>query len=402
MATPYRHRPLLALGLCGLLASSLAHGVANDAAMAPNEGESRALYWQGHEALKQGEWQAALEHFQSLEQRLLRQEPGSADAAVYWQAYALAKARRKAEAQAAVQRLLRDHPASRWAGDAQALLADSASPPATPEDDREDLVLIAIEGLLSAPPERAAPLLTKVLEGDYSTRAKKRALFVLSQSDLPDALDRVIGVARTGESALAKEAIQMLGINGQERAMDALYQGSSDAKLRGQVLQAWMIADRKDLVLNVARSEADSRTRKKAVHLLGAMGAIEELQVLFASGSDPELKSAVLQALGIAGATEALLMVARAPGDAKLRAKAIESLGVAGASAQLLTLYQQDTSAETRDAVLKGLLISGDGKALAKLYASASTDAEKRALLKVLTQLGDDSALDAIEAALDR
>ena len=55
------------------------------------------------------------------------------------------------------------------------------------EDPNEVLKVAALEALISAPPERALPLVIKVLDTDNTDEVKERALFVLSQIDLPGA-----------------------------------------------------------------------------------------------------------------------------------------------------------------------------------------------------------------------
>ena len=55
-----------------------------------------------------------------------------------------------------------------------------------PTDD-EELALAAMEGLMAQPPERALPIIKKVLAGSQTTLVKQRALFVLSQIDSPEA-----------------------------------------------------------------------------------------------------------------------------------------------------------------------------------------------------------------------
>ena len=54
--------------------------------------------------------------------------------------------------------------------------------PGLAQDD-EDLKFAAIEALITAPPERAMPIVQRVLAGDASDELKGRALFVLSQID---------------------------------------------------------------------------------------------------------------------------------------------------------------------------------------------------------------------------
>jgi outer membrane protein assembly factor BamD (BamD/ComL family) len=82
--------------------------------MAPSNKASNALYWEGQAALKQSDWSTALRRFQDLENQLLKSEPKSVDAALYWQAYALVQAKRTAEARNVIGRLRREFPDSRW------------------------------------------------------------------------------------------------------------------------------------------------------------------------------------------------------------------------------------------------------------------------------------------------
>ena len=67
------------------------------------------------------------------------------------------------------------------------------APPGTRGDraptDDEELAIAALEGLMAQPSERALPILKKVLAGSQSTLVKRRALFVLSQIDGPEARD---------------------------------------------------------------------------------------------------------------------------------------------------------------------------------------------------------------------
>src|SRR5262249_17789090 len=97
--------------------ASAAHAASNDE-MAPTDKQLNQLYWQGHEALKNADWDAALKRFVDLERQLRTKEPKNADAAIYWQAYTLTQAKRTTEAKAAVERLHHDFPTSRWNKDA--------------------------------------------------------------------------------------------------------------------------------------------------------------------------------------------------------------------------------------------------------------------------------------------
>jgi hypothetical protein len=393
------------------LAAHAGHA-ASEGDMAPTDKAANQLYWQGQAALKKSDWPTALKRFSDLEHLLREKEPNSADAALYWEAYALTQARRTAEAKATLDKLRREFPSSRWSKDAEALLQQGspAAVKSVTEEGDEDLAEIALEGLMGAPPERALPLLKKVMQGNHSIKVKKRALFVLSQLDDGVGLGIVVDVAKgTTDPELREEAIRILGISGEDRAIERLrelYASSKDAHEKRQILDAYLVADRKDLVLAAARGESDPRVRAHAIRTLGALDASEELKQLFDATTDDASRRAIIDALGVAGNSAALAAIA---GDARqpeeIRIAALHALGVAGdrgGQDALVGLYGQANTPALRDAVLQGLLVSGDSDAVLALYRNAKSVDEKKALLRTLTAMDDDAAIDAIEAELDK
>src|SRR5262245_29233796 len=108
------------------------------------------------------------------------------------------------------------------------LALSSISSVAIAQDDKEELKMEALRALMSAPPERALPIVTKVLKGNGSDELKKQALFVLGQIDLPEARTVLVDTARTGDAELRHEAIRSIGIGGDEAALaelGAIYSG---------------------------------------------------------------------------------------------------------------------------------------------------------------------------------
>ena len=398
--------PLRALSLALALAAGTAVAAPDDRAMAPKGSASQALYWQGHEQLKQGRWEQALQQFVELERQLRRDEPAAADSALYWQAYAQRQGRRVAETRATVERLQREYPQSRWLADAQSLLVApaAATSAAADAEEREDLVESALAGLLSAPPERALPLLQRVIAGNYSARSKERALFVLSQIDDPQASAQILQIARGGEPDLRDRAIRMLGISGNDaarQALQTLYRDSAELTVRQSVLHAWMITADSASVLQAAQTDASADLRAEAVRLLGAMGALDELRQLLSASTDLDVQKSALDSLGIAGASDDLAAVATGKAALPLRMQALRGLGIAGAGEQLVALYPRLESAELKAAAREGLLISGHQSGLRQLYNTAQDADEKRELLKLVSLLGGDDALDAIEQAIE-
>ncbi|MGB0134877.1 HEAT repeat domain-containing protein [Dokdonella sp.] len=391
------------------LITGVAVQAASDRAMAPSDQQLAELYWQGHEALKNADWSKARENFSRLEAELQKKEPASADAAVYWQAYALLQARRTAEARATVERLQRTYPDSRWLGDAQDLLRQTRGGVKIAEgDDDEGLAEIAVVGLLQAPADRALPILRKVLSGSQPIKVKKRALFVLSQIDEAAALDTLTEFAKSSNNPeLRSEAIRMLGISGDEPAIQKLhdiYAATGSLEDKRSIIQAWLIADRPDLVLQSARNEPDEELRRDAIQALGAMDATAELRSLFESEKSPENSKAILQSLGVAGDTETLVRIAASDQPEELRVEAIRAIGIADGSdagTTLAGIYKKTSSEEIRSAALEGMLIAGDSEAMLNLYREAGSREEKKALLRMITITDGDAALDLIEAELD-
>ncbi len=399
---------LLALALAFVAAPAFA--VLDDGAMAPSDQAANRLYWQAQSALRAADWSTALQRFEQLEQQLREREPQSADAALYWRAYVLVQLRRTTEARTLIDRLHREFPASRWGKDADALLtpaqpatAAAGKSSASGEDDLADA---AVEALLTASPERAIPLLDKVLKSQRSLRTKQRALFVLSQLGDPRALDRVIEVTRGhADPALRAEAIRILGIGGEARGAERLreiYAGSQDAAEKRQVIDAWLIADRKDLILAAARTESDPKLRAHAVQMLGALGATAELGQLFDATADADSRSAIVRALGIAGeGARAAAIAADTRQPESVRAAALEAVGLSGKGGeQLVGLYAKANTEGLRDATLRAMLIAGDSAGLRRLYGEVRTPEEKKAVLRVLGMLDSDATLDLIERAL--
>lgn len=321
--------------------------------------EPAALYWQGHAALGDGDWVLALQRFSDLEQRLRRSEPTVADAAIYWQAYALARAGRLDETVAMVKRLRREFPRSRWNDDAARLLRSGG---ASAEVGGGEQATASLETLMSLPPARAIPRLVALLQDRQPQQLKKRALFVLSQIDDPGAVAQLVAVARSRDPELRAEAVRLLGVIGAKDEFREVYAAARDIASKRQALNAMGVAGADAALAEVARSDAD-----------------------------PELRRSALQALGVSGRIDVLFRVARSHGDSAIRREAIQALGVAGGDRELLTLYPQVIrTPELRDAVLRSLLVAADERVVLVLYQRARTPELKRAVLRVLREAGHD------------
>jgi HEAT repeat protein len=367
------------------------------------------LYKDGTNDLNESKWQQAVEQFSEVAAMKGRR----ADAALYWKAYALNKAGHRVEAESTIAALRRDFPRSDWLKDAGALelqIKQGSGQTVDPggESD-EDLKLLAINSLMNSEPERAIPLLQGVLANPKnSTKLKERALFVLAQSDSPQATQIIGGIAR-GQSGsdLQVRAIHYLGISGTRysKLLQDIYAASSDVNVKRAVLQAYMTSGAKEPVLAAARGEKDAQLRQSAIHQLGAMGARNELQQLYGSTSSTEDKEAILQAFGVAGDSDDLIRVATTQGETRVRERAIRSLGPFGgekARPALVQIYTNEKDPELRRAAIQSLYILGDAADLIAL-ARKETDPEmKRKLVEPLSVMGNKEARDYMLEILNK
>lgn len=267
----------------------------------------------------------------------------------------------------------------------------------------ESLKMSALEALISAPPERALPIVTKVLGGGSSPVLKERALFILSQIDLPAAQDLLVQTARSGDTNLRLEAVRMIGIGGNPESLASLgyIYSSGDSDTKEAVLQAYLIADDRDAVYQVALDSKDPDEFENAVQMLGTMGATEELRKL---RDRPGAAEILIQAYAVAGDVETLTALASDRSDPERQAQAIHGLGIAGGSevgTVLGEVYRNTDDVKVREAALQGLLISGDDQAVLALFRASKDAEERKELLRTLVTMDSDAAWDLIDATLD-
>jgi HEAT repeat protein len=267
----------------------------------------------------------------------------------------------------------------------------------------EDLALAALEGLMAQPAERALPIIKKVLAGSQTTLVKQRALFVLSQIGSPEAQAILAQTSRSSDAALRGEAIRSIGIGGDPKALDALQEvyKAGDHDVKRDVLQAWMIAGRKEAVYQAALNGKSEEESNDAIRMLAVMGATDELRKL---GDRPNAASGLVDAFAISGDLASLRKIAEGSGDRSLRLDAIRKIGMVqgdGARAALRDIYSRSTDEEIKEAALQGMLMSGDEQGVLTLYRGAKTSNEKRVLLRYLSMMDGDAALQAIDSALE-
>ena len=292
---------------------------------------ARRSYEKAMKLLEERQWDPAI-------QELTEAAAGDAtraDGALYWKSYALKKSGQLDQALATLKELEKSHPNSRWLNDVKALeveVRQAAGRPVSPEEaSDEDLKLMALNALVHSDPERALPLLEKLLRGANSPKLKERALFVLRQSRSPKARDMLVAVARESNPDLQMKAIHALGIMGgteNRQALADLYAGAADAAVKRAILRSFMVSGEWERLLDIAKGEKDTELRKEAVRQLGIMGkrSADALAGLYGTETDKAVRREVLNALFIQNNAKALVDIARKETDRELKTEAVSKL----------------------------------------------------------------------------
>ena len=283
------------------------------------------------------------------------------------------------------------------------LLATSSLAQNDTADDADSLRMTALEALISAPPERALPIVDKVLAGNHNAELKERALFILSQMETPESQSRLLAFANDSQGELQAEAIRMIGIGGDKDALAALgdIYRNGDGDVREAVLEAYLIAGDKDAVFNLAINTENEKEFSDAVNMLGAMGANEQLRELRGRAG---LSESLIEAYAISGDSESLRELAMDDSNPEMQKRAIEALGIVGGDEVeqiLVALYDSSDNSDIRESALEGMLIAGHDAGVLELYGKADNAAEKRRLLEFLVMMDSDAVWELIDSALE-
>jgi len=231
------------------------------------------MYQEGTRALDRSKWDDA--------SRLFAQEADGkgprADAALYWKAYAESRLGHRENALAAIAMLRRDFAASRWLNDAQALEVDlkqqTGNPVSPDAEQNEDLKMLALNGLLHSDPDQAVPIIEKLLRKSSSRKLKERALFVLTQSKSPKAM-QLLHDAATGlfNPDVQVQAIHMYGIgHGNADDLVKIYGTAKEPEVKREVANALFIQHNAKAMIELARKETNSALKQELVQKLSVM-----------------------------------------------------------------------------------------------------------------------------------
>lgn len=367
-------------------------------------------YRQGTRAIDNREYERAVTSFD----RVIDTKAPRADGAYYWKAYALNKLGRRDEALAVLAEVPKQFPQSRWINDAKALeveVKQASGQGVSPESQTdEDLKLFAISALSNSEPERAIPLLEKLLnDGKNSPNLKKKALFVLAQSRSDKARDIVAQYAKNGSNPdLQLSAVEFLGTYRSKESRQTLadvYAAVNDVTVKRAVLRGFMISRDTEHLFNAAKSESNPDLRREAIHQLGAMQAQNELGQLYASETNADLKDAIIQSIFISRGTDKLMEIAKTEKDARLRGTAIRHLGLMRTEKTadaLASMYGSESDKTIKSQIIQALFIQQAAKQLVEVTRKEKDPELKKHAVQRLGMMKSKESTDYLMELLNK
>jgi HEAT repeat protein len=347
------------------------------------------VYSEAKDQLDEGDYGDAIKGFDEV----IKIHGRKADGALYWKAYALNKAGNKAQALTAIGELRKNYPKSNWLRDASALEQEMRGVTVNPDNiPDEELKLLAIQSLMNSDPEKAVPLLEKIVQGNYPPKLKDKALFVLSQSGSDKAQQILMGLARlNNQPDLQKRAIRYIGMNGNSRnraVLKEIYNTSSDVSVKKSVFQAWLMCGCKEDVAALAHTEKNPELRREAIRYLGMMGGRTELLDFYKNSPDAETREEAVSAMLMCACGHELAEIAQTEKDPRVLGKAINTLGLVGGEeslSALTRLYGTQTDVSVKKKVVNALFLHGAGKEMVAMAKKETNPEMKKELIQKMS-----------------
>src|SRR5262245_32564718 len=256
-----------------------------------SEGEGK-LFREGRDLIGDEEWDKAAVKFREV---IAKYPKGKdTDAALYWLSFALKKLEKYQQADATLQRLIADYPASRWKDDANTMRAELAvvladRPAVTSIDKYDDETkIVVLQSIFQGNAERGAAIAVDILKTDSKAgrRLKEAAITLLGQHRSKAGLDLLVGIVRNEtDLQLRKTAVFWLGQTGDEGVLDLLKEMAGATDTEFSKAAVFSISQHSSpraaaLLVELARNGSSRKVREEAIFWVGQRGgpsAEEEL-----------------------------------------------------------------------------------------------------------------------------
>lgn len=206
---------------------------------------------------------------------------------------------------------------------------------------------------------------------------------------------------------LRRTAIQGVAMQGGKDAtgfLESAYRNTASREEKVVLLESLaMLGGGKEIALQVIRDETDPRLQRRAIELLGMLGATEDLNGLYVSLADRDVRRTVLESMMIANDRDGILHVLRTETEPELRVAAIHGLAVVGlgdATEFLAELYGQASLVERR-AIMESMMMMNDVQGLIALLEQEQDMSLKREMLQLLSAMDSEEATEYLFKLLE-
>ena len=355
--------------------------------------ESDGSYESGKNYLNQKQYEQAILRFD----RTIAAKGARADGALYWKAFAQFKQSKTDDALATIAQLRRDYAQSRYLADARVLEAEVRKPKDLAAIEDDDLLLLAINGLMNSDPPKAIPLIEGVLGRASSLKVKQRALYVLALSDQAQAHQILLNYAKgTGNPDLQREAINYLAQRRNKQKTTStdlldIYNSTQDPAIKMAVLSALRATGASaPLVSVVNNTTAPMAIRQSALSNLTELVSPQEFWNLYQKETDRDLRLQMVSIFSSMGAVDQLNQIVKTEKEPTVRQRAIRSLGNQKAErtgTTLVDIYTAEQDRDTKLAVISALATQNNADGLVSVARKETSLEIRTSIVKRLADM---------------
>ena len=206
-----------------------------------------------------------------------------------------------------------------------------------------------------------------------------------------------------GNPDLQLTAIRYLGERrrqgGSNPVLAEIYNSSSDVNVKRAILNAFESARDKDRLLQIAKTEKQQDLRLHAIRMLGSIqGTQADIWALYQAEPSVEGKQQILETIsGSAGNLDKLLEVARTEKETRLRRFAINNLGTARAASTgdtLASMYNSEQDQDVKRSIIDALASQKNVKAMIQIARAEKDNRMQQRILERLVNMKSPEASD--------
>jgi len=334
-------------------------------------------YEAGQKAMHSKQYEKAYAHFKKAES-----DKEYTDAALYWQSYVLYKNKQDAKARRAIEKLIENHPDSKWIDDAEFLVLENDLENNLPniaelEQElnsleklneekihevmglNEELKLYAIQQLMFKDEVKGLALVKDMLKNTKNMQVKMNALQLMGINESEQATKELYEFIQQNKVIeLQNQAIHMLSLRDSLKSNEMLlelYEKDINKELKSSIIQGFIHSDDHKKLLELIEKENDTDLSHQMIQMLGVKGATEELKKLSKTIKGSDNQAALIHALALSGDSQSIKDMIANSHETEIKKQAVQSLIILDDD---LGTYLDDLYNQIDDPILKNEIIT--------------------------------------------